>query len=317
MPQKRNSTFDNVRAICVFWIVGIWHILEYGFSPIEKVPYGGEITLATLTLFTFMSGFFLKRKPICNTHDVLVFYKNRFWRLYPPLFLIGILLWGINWYDSILQFFGMLTGLSFFCQPNVKTLWYISMLLLFYFLTPIVLWQKKRKERLMTACFIFILFYLLSLITHIDNRVILFSLIYFGSLCLEDEFPELLSKQPLRTFGICATLIIPYLLLPIDFTDSLSYFCKIPMILGICGVVYVISTFISYNHQLTRILSKISYSSMLAYMSHRLFYVLFWHLTLNITYKEYSFIFIIPIIFYFSYLGQKFYDYLILKLKYK
>ena len=144
-PTIRDFPFDLARSICVVWIVGFWHMQNY-FSPDNKLSGDSltvcfDITTSVLACFTFLSGFFLKKYEYTNIEDVLYFYKKRLIRFY-PLFVIavvGLVICGSTIQQGLLA----ILGLSMFFPSPIHTLWYFSMLLFFYMLTPLL---KIRRD---------------------------------------------------------------------------------------------------------------------------------------------------------------------------
>ena len=60
MTKKRVPYLDTARALCMFWIVGIWHMQTYLSNGIQiQNQYTNYITVSVLATFTFISGFFL------------------------------------------------------------------------------------------------------------------------------------------------------------------------------------------------------------------------------------------------------------------
>lgn len=77
MESKRDTVFDIVRSFCVLEIVAFWHLLDYASkSPVSdnfRHGAGTVLTISVLTVFTFMSGHFLKKYSIGSMKDVLSF----------------------------------------------------------------------------------------------------------------------------------------------------------------------------------------------------------------------------------------------------
>ena len=60
--MKRISYMDTMRALCMLWIIAIWHIGRYLETGRTFVPYNEYtecITTGILATFTFLSGYFL------------------------------------------------------------------------------------------------------------------------------------------------------------------------------------------------------------------------------------------------------------------
>lgn len=59
----RIKYLDNIRALCMIWIVGIWHMSDYCGKSIDNV-YTQNITYGVLGAFTFLSGAMMG--GVCN-----------------------------------------------------------------------------------------------------------------------------------------------------------------------------------------------------------------------------------------------------------
>ncbi len=151
--KKRNVSMDISRAICMLWIVGVWHLQEY---LVEKNswnnPYTACITVSVLSMFTFISGYFLSGRTR-KIGDCLQFYKKRLIRFYPLFFVSCISLFlaskfaGAAFFSNAQQMMFTLTGLSCFIKPYPVTLWYFAMLIFFYAITPFINGGGEKKKR--------------------------------------------------------------------------------------------------------------------------------------------------------------------------
>ena len=160
MTFNRDYRFDLARALCVLWIVGFWHLINY--LPHECRLEGNslvvckKITYGVLALFTFLSGYFLKKYDFNNINDVLKFLKKRMLRFY-PLFVVAtfcLLICGASFSQVIFA----ILGLSLFFPPAIPTLWYFSMLLLFYLFTPLLKAKETVKMRIVFLVFVIFVF---------------------------------------------------------------------------------------------------------------------------------------------------------------
>lgn len=154
LSKSRDLSFDVTRVVCTLWIVGIWHLMNYipNQAPAALTTGIGEpVTITALSCFMFISGYFLRKYPFRDRADVLTFYRKRFSRFYGLYFLsaITLLIGGFftdkSWFDSYHQFFLTLCGLTTFSPPQPGTLWFMSMLMFFYLVTPFIMANPKIK----------------------------------------------------------------------------------------------------------------------------------------------------------------------------
>lgn len=158
--MKRNYGIDTARGLCMLYIVGIFHLTQY----LGKNYYllynavGNNIMCASLGTFSFLSGLLLGKKYVfASMKDVLYFYKKRVIRFYPLFIIATLLLWFIGM-NSLYQSIIGLLGLSPFTSNQPMTLWYISMLIVFYFITPVCV-NKYRLIISLGVCCITIIFH--------------------------------------------------------------------------------------------------------------------------------------------------------------
>lgn len=132
----RDMKYDIARSVAMIWVVGIYHLSEYLFSPLHELQWARMVTWGCLGTFTFISAYFLAGKnEFNNWTQIRAFYGKRLLRLY-PLFVLSaltLLLIGFNNWEQTWK--GVL-GVSTFFAPQINTLWYVSMLIGFYLLTP-------------------------------------------------------------------------------------------------------------------------------------------------------------------------------------
>ena len=186
MKNKNIFILDIVRALCILWIVAVWHGNDY--LPIEyhwsSVDIPEVVTRVVLLLFTLLSGLLLSKYNFSAKEDVWNFYKRRFGRFY-VLFLIAVLLFYLCGFYTLKASIKCIFGISMFIGQSPFTLWYISMLMVFYILTPIL---RYKFNRTLLGIFIPLLIFagiVMLRVYHIttDNNLIQFFICYeFGLL---------------------------------------------------------------------------------------------------------------------------------------
>jgi peptidoglycan/LPS O-acetylase OafA/YrhL len=135
--NDRDGAIDALRAFMVLYIVGYWHLMAYvgtGTSHVNETST--FVKMVVLGTFTLISGLLLGRSRIeFSVFGWILFWRKRFIRLYPlyALALIGlVLLWltkpDVAWRAAWL---GSLT-----IPPAPMTLWFATMIMLFYLITP-------------------------------------------------------------------------------------------------------------------------------------------------------------------------------------
>ena len=313
MNNKRISYLDNARALCMLWVVGIYHMRGYlGVTlSIQGDIIFNNITIAALGTFTFLSAFFLRKKQIKSHRDILLFYKKRLVRVYPFFLLSSVLFLILRSFTSVFSFITCLLGVCPFFEPVPITLWFISMLLFFYFLTPIILYIKNTHGLLCSVIIpiiLFLLMYVLNTIhfVSVDRRWFIYFPIYFCTL--------LLSKDLKKNKSILVFLVSAFILFIICIPDIYIWaeqYIIMQWLIAIVGIIIVVTTsfYIDRFKHISNILSYISYGSMVSYLFHRQFF--------GIMYKVFGrFSFFSALIFciillVFSFGAQKTYDFII------
>lgn len=268
MVKNRNITFDVVRSICMLWIVGFWHIADYvGFNK-SLDNWGGYITGCTLACFCFISGFFLGTKRISPTE----FYISRFKRFYILFFFAGLTMYLGGWIKGFSQFIFSMTGLSCFILPQPKTLWFFSMMIIFYALTPVILYKtsinpkKCILEKTIRSLFFVCLFILISYFFEIDIRLPRYFVFYCIGLIIPHSKLELGLRYKYYIFII--SLIILLIIKPnkfeSDYLKVSGYIVGILFLLSLSEIIKSANVkFVNYSFII------LSYASMCTYLFHR------------------------------------------------
>lgn len=319
--MRRFFQIDLAKTICIIWIVFVWHFNEilpihcrFGNGQVYSVLC--NVTRSILACFTFISGFCLSKYHFSTKSDVRLFYYKRFWRFY-LLLVLATLLVVIHYYDfpsvsGYRSFFSTIFGLSVFTKKPILTLWYMSMLLLFYLLTPLIRYHNSFLITIVVAFFLYALFCSLYFTGHCDKRLLLYFPVYvLGLLAAKPLMSNLGIIKKLCSVPSFLILLLVYIALCFLGKRGLiwSYvyaFLGIWLILGSC--------YKFYADWMRGAVSFISYTSLCLYLFHRLLYPLVLFLFgktlpnnehyLPLLYIPFAIIIIVGI----SYLIQKGYD---------
>lgn len=286
MSENRFYFIDLARAFSIIWVVFIWHFNEiltpdYRFTGfVFFVLY--NITISVLGCFSTISGLCLSKYRFVSLEDVICFYKKRFWRFY-LLFVLASLLMSVYYYglpstDGWKMFLYTITGFSLFCGKPMMTLWYMSMLLVFYLLTPLI---RFRFKSLLLNVAVFALFFILWGLLYLkglcDKRVLLYFPFYvFGLLSGENLMgTSMIMKRVFSLPALFVSLAVFCILCFFYCEGTLSSFLYIAS-----GVILILGSFVRVNAGRIRYLVKwVSYSSLCVYLFHRLLLpvsLLFW-----------------------------------------
>lgn len=265
MNKDRLYQFDLCRVICVIWIVGFWH-LQYYVSESYRLQgvvyeYCKIITNCILACFTFLSGFFLAKYNFFQKEDIGMFYKKRLLRFF-PLLLVSVLSLVCIGGGHVSQIIPTMLGYSLFTSRPIQTLWYFSMLILFYFLTPILKFTISNCTKTAWGIIFIFLFVAISL-KYADVRLLMYFPFYVIGLNMEkDSFLKILKRK------FC---ILWFLLFLISLVCSQIMICMYVCMAS--GVLFLLSvSMLLYHPMFERAITIMAYASMCAYLFHRQLY---------------------------------------------
>ena len=270
--NNRYLAFDLTRVFCVIYIVCIWHLNSYLSAEYTYVGstmrFLHSMTEVVLGTFTFLSGYFLKRYDFSSYSDVIAFFKKRIKRFY-LLLLISALTYLILRWISISQFAQIMTGTNLLFGNSAGTLWFFSMIILFYVLTPIVSYKKDTKKWIfpVVSVLIFILFYMCVSCFSADYRLLLYFPCYVAGLSTKEINYNMKTKISLILF-----LMITYILFYYLNNNELIWLRIIEVLCGIW--ILLLLSVIVYCSKFNHVVTFLATSSMVAYLFHRQFFAI-------------------------------------------
>lgn len=272
---KRDVILDITRSLSILWIVGYWHLSNYVWDAfyqeyIWDSAHGKYITICVLSSFTFLSGYFLKKYDIKTKSDTINFYKKRMRRFWIPFFIstftlhIASILVHHPWFTGHLQFVATILGLSIFTPPSPGTVWYISMLMTFYMITPLILYIKDLKMKILVSVVLIVAMAISINIWDLNIRTIYYLPVYLCSLFFPSEWVIKIKNNPLPILLLSLAMLYPAIYL----FNARWYAVLTSLIFGpICLI--AISTFLSKVRVVCKLSEIVSYSSMNMYLFHR------------------------------------------------
>ena len=275
---QRDATFDIARSFCILWIVCLLHMTTYidtgwiseiGWSLLVKMTY------ASLGTFTFISGFFLKKKEIRSIDDCKKFYITRLKRFWIPFFVSALTLWiiggvvGKPWFTTPLNFVLSLVGLSCFWGPLPSTLWFMVMMMLCYLITPVLLYNSNRCQTIVRCVLLISLLIVLYMFGHLDERLLVYIPMYLLGLCLPDSVTKAIRDHKIAVVIVTA-LLLGIVIVTNRLEGLLLYYVVVPI-----GYIFIIglSETLSSLMWVRNVASIVSYSSMNMYFFHRQMYL--------------------------------------------
>ena len=312
--NNRNYAFDIARSLCALEIIGFWHVLAYINAEKGNVMvWGGHLTVFCLSVFTFISGYFMSRYKFEIVSDVKLFFKKRLVRFFPLFFLsasslyVGGLIMNHSWFVDIKQFILTVTGFSCFAPPMVGTLWYISMLMFFYMITPVLSCGKYNKWIAFALCFIIGA----NKITQIDSRFFMYMPVYILGLWFPDFFAKKINEYAYNhkmLLFVCSVFLLCLDISIYGLIDYNPFFRFVAILIGTCSILFM-SFVLSSLKWILPFFSFLAYSSMAAYLFHRQIYECFRILMPDRIIPLALMLIAIVVCFCLSYVIQKIYDY--------
>lgn len=298
--KTRIVEFDCARALAMMYVISFWHLRHYThFSPIS-FPYtetiASYITVGALCTFTFISAFFLSNNIISTRNDLAIFFKRRFLRLYPLFFISCCSLYYISikfsnilkreegYLVSFKQLVITLLGLGSFVKTAPATIWYASMIIFFYCITPFVLY--KIESKLVISLGILVSFYFLACINFykwkyitIDSRFFEHYFIYFSTLLISYYYRRKLLSLIFNNkfYVINAAIMVGLSPIAIILHLQLGHISDI-FVFHVLIIYFGIVFFMGLAKLLSKIeffrtaLTFISYTSMVCYLFHRQYF---------------------------------------------
>lgn len=275
--QNRDFRLDIARALCMCYIIAALHLTQY--LGVEHYIYetfvGRLVTFACLGLFTFMSGYLIGSRYDFERPEikVLTFYKKRIIRFYPLFFVATLLLYLIGFNSLRSSAFGLL-GLAPFVADQPKTLWYISMLMILYLLTPLIN-RKDLKWKIGISLVLVALFTGLKLWLPIDTRFIFNLFFYCLGLIAANVNIKYLKETEHPQWGIHIGIMALFAVTTI-LTNRWMQNTPAMLLAAAIGVFALFSLSCTLEKitwkPFRQLMGFVSYASMVCYLFHRFFY---------------------------------------------
>ncbi|XCN75427.1 MAG: acyltransferase [Candidatus Electrothrix aestuarii] len=275
-----------------------------------------RVTQIVLSTFVFISGYFIGNKKILfNFKDLFNFYKKRIIRIY-PLYIVSVYLFMILKLSDPITLFKAGALLSMFIKPVPPTLWFVTMLFLFYMISPILIYASRKFNK--TRLVIYYLFFISLLIAYsdatnlLDIRIAIYFPLFASGVFVANSNSIYKSKSNC-TLKEILTMSICFLFSFLPTPDEPIYVLKfIPMMLSCSYSLFRSAEQLDISSKLLRkIIITLSYSSYCMYLFHRPIYTLLkgvYFPKLFLYEIGYLLLFCLPCILCCSFIIQKLYD---------
>jgi len=272
------AEFEALRGLSIVLLLilhsGILSLPFFGYSIAESSPYVKELLLGS---FFFLAGYFFDMSWQKSQGGILSFFQSRFLRIFPP-YWISLWLFTLSYFLRKRDLFVYILNLQIIFSPvyvkQLLTLWYISLLVVFYFIFGILVWKLRTNTKLAFGSAIpYLVLYFLHRATGLfDPRFFVYFFIFVSGIFFF-RFETIrtylfsisfLSKSVLAAFGVASLWVV----LAAEF--------KAPNILYILGVDIFILTWVLLWLSIFRtqigswkIWGFLSTASYIAYLLHR------------------------------------------------
>lgn len=270
--MKKLLSIEYMRALSMLYIVGYWHLFEYteAFPEFHNF-FTYKFTKVVLGVFVILSGF-LVGNSVKKSSSLANFYMKRVVRIY-PLYVLAVILYDLYGIIDNASAFKLMFLLTIFFGPPPLTLWFITMIMLLYLISPLLI--KLVAEPARYLMFIIALFAVILVFNAAFKTVDYRFLLYLPCFCLGiycsqygpiTRFVNI--KSALMLF--CAGLPLFYLKIDSSFLNNLK---GLPIILSCTYIIFLISYSMEEKFKNLKIISMVSYGSYAMYLFHRPIYI--------------------------------------------
>lgn len=271
--MKRSVFFDVLRAVCILNVIAVIHARQYSARLCQAIdshfPAWGYI-VGTMAALFFASGYLLaKSNTIDNAHDALLFAKKRILRIL-PLYVLSLLT--IPFPAPMWRKATMLLGINNFMGFSLSTLWFVSVLMVFYVLFPIMRVVKRRRgwgALILLSLLVEILFAAGGKFLDFEARLsYYFPFFMLGIVAADLNVPER------RIFLVAASVSAIYLVSRLaGLFDGVEVVLRPLRFFVVLSAAYVVSVILPRG----KAWGVLAYASFCAYLFHRQFYDLALH----------------------------------------
>ncbi|RKX36209.1 MAG: hypothetical protein DRP71_00660 [Verrucomicrobia bacterium] len=264
-------SIEYLRAFSILYIVGYWHLFNYTDAlPKYANPVTGSLAVIVLGVFVLVSGF-LNGSSAKKGVGPIQFYRKRLLRIY-PMYALAVLLFYLYGISDATTSLKSLVFISIFYGPSPYTLWFVTMIMLFYLITPLLLGLvgSPAKFLLFSGSLFVIVFGIEAVSSTMDRKLLLYLPCYcVGIYCSRHGFKGRVANIPSVLLVFCLWLVLAFIE-----NDSWT-FNQIRNISMVFSCSFLISAICYLNEDRfgkAAVISFLSYSGYSMYLFHRPIY---------------------------------------------
>ncbi len=272
--NNRDISLDLLRSLCILYIVGFWHLFNYtdAFPQYYNI-ITLRVTWTVLASFTLLSGYFVGIKnENFDKKNTWKFFKKRVLRIY-PLYATALLLFFLFGLADLSTVMKASIAVSMFSKPAPPTLWYITMLLVFYTISPILL-KSIQSKKIAAAAAGYVLLSFTLLIVHyflrnIDLRVLVYLPSFYLGILLSTE--KIIVPGKALVLLLVAGLFFSFILNQNNL--AVDGLLATPLVTVGAYCIFVSFKKIPLKNPFYSAVSTLAYSSYCMYLFHRPLYI--------------------------------------------
>ena len=314
IAQGRIVEIDLLRVIAIYYIVSIHHLNEYT-GQLFFTNYDRMVTYLSLAILFYFSGYLIEKNLCDEKKSTTTFYFERLTRLY-PLFAVALVGFYLCSILSAKEFFYNIILAGMLAPAAVYTLWFVSMLFVFYAIAPLCLKTKKWPHFLLIGLCIWCASYLLGREnTWLDPRLFTYWPLFFYGLAASRFNHANYTRINVVLISLVLFLISGYTYF-FSGQSSLLLYSKIVFLCSLIAPILYLAHQARYFIERIPLLYQVSYASFCVYLFHRIGYYFMLGIyvpTSDIKIAVYLLVIALPLTILGSYFLQKIYDQFVFK----
>lgn len=187
MNETRLKEFEALRGLSIvllLWLhAHVFGLSVFGLFELDaSALYVGAFLLGS---FFFLAGYFFDMSMNKHSERILEFARSRILRVFPPYWMglwLFSLIYTLRKRDLLVYALNLQIVFSPVFVKQLLTLWYISLLVVFYVIFGVLIWRMKSNGRLfISSVSVFLIIYVLHLTTDLfDPRFFMYFFVFLA-----------------------------------------------------------------------------------------------------------------------------------------
>lgn len=185
--KSRIVEFEALRGLSIFLLL-LLHAHVFGLSVFGLFalnPVSAFVGAFLLGAFFFLGGYFFDMSIQRYSQGILKFIRSRLVRIFPPYwfsFIFFTMMFTLKKFDTMVYFLNLQVIFSPTFVKPLLTLWYISLLFVFYIVFGILLWKiRSNIVLILVSAVIFVIVYIVHLFSGLfDQRFFVYFFVFLA-----------------------------------------------------------------------------------------------------------------------------------------